>query len=65
MDEAFYVLEGSGIFTLNDARHPFEKGGTMFIAKDASDQPVAALAVSYVIPILLLPIALYLIRLRA
>ena len=27
MDEAFYVLEGSGIFTLNDARHPFEKGG--------------------------------------
>jgi quercetin dioxygenase-like cupin family protein len=26
MDEAFYVLEGSGIFTLNDVRHPFEKG---------------------------------------
>ena len=25
MDEAFYVLEGSGIFLLNDARHPFEK----------------------------------------
>ena len=23
MDEAFYVLEGSGIFTLNDAQHPF------------------------------------------
>ena len=22
MDEAFYVLEGSGIFTLNDAQHP-------------------------------------------
>jgi hypothetical protein len=29
------------------------------------NQPVAALAVSYVLPILLLPIALYLIRLRA
>ena len=23
MDEAFYVLEGSGIFTLNDAHHAF------------------------------------------
>jgi integrase len=31
MDEAFYVLEGSGIFILNDVRHPFEKGGTIFI----------------------------------
>jgi hypothetical protein len=30
MDEAFYVLEGSGIFILNDVRHPFEKGGTIF-----------------------------------
>jgi uncharacterized membrane protein YdjX (TVP38/TMEM64 family) len=30
-----------------------------------ADQPVLALAVSYVLPILLLPIALYLIRLRA
>jgi uncharacterized membrane protein YdjX (TVP38/TMEM64 family) len=30
-----------------------------------ADQPVAALAVSYVLPILLLPIALYLMRLRA
>jgi uncharacterized membrane protein YdjX (TVP38/TMEM64 family) len=29
-----------------------------------ADQPVAALAVSYVLPILLLPIALYLMRLR-
>ena len=65
MDEAFYVLEGSGIFTLNDVRHPFEKGGTIFIPKNAWDQPVAALAVSYVLPILLLPIALYLMRLRA
>jgi quercetin dioxygenase-like cupin family protein len=35
MDEAFYVLEGSGIFTLNDVRHPFEKGGTIFIPKNA------------------------------
>ena len=30
-----------------------------------ADQPVLALALSYVLPILLLPIALYLIRLRA
>jgi uncharacterized membrane protein YdjX (TVP38/TMEM64 family) len=30
-----------------------------------ADQPIVALAVSYVLPILLLPIALYLIRLRA
>jgi quercetin dioxygenase-like cupin family protein len=35
MDEAFYVLEGSGIFTLNDVRHPFEKGGTIFIPKNS------------------------------
>jgi len=35
MDEAFYVLEGSGIFTLNDAQHPFGKGGTIFIPKNA------------------------------
>jgi hypothetical protein len=61
----FYVLEGSGIFTLNDARDPFEKGGTIFIPKIAWNQSVAALAVSYVLPILLLPIVLYLIRLRA
>lgn len=33
MDEAFYVLEGSGTFTLNDAPHPFEKGATIFIPK--------------------------------
>jgi uncharacterized membrane protein YdjX (TVP38/TMEM64 family) len=30
-----------------------------------ADQPILALAVSYVLPILLLPIALYLMRLRA
>ena len=35
MDEAFYVREGSGNFILNDARHPFEKGGTIFIPKNA------------------------------
>ncbi len=35
MDEAFYVLEGSGNFTLNDVRHPFEKGGTIFIPRNA------------------------------
>jgi quercetin dioxygenase-like cupin family protein len=34
-DEAFFVLEGSGIFTLNDARHGFEKGGTIFIPKNS------------------------------
>jgi quercetin dioxygenase-like cupin family protein len=35
MDEAFYVLEGGGIFTLNDVRHSFEKGGTIFIPKNS------------------------------
>jgi quercetin dioxygenase-like cupin family protein len=35
MDEAFYILEGSGIFVLNDARHSFEKGGTIFIPKNS------------------------------
>ncbi len=35
MDEAFYVLEGSGTFTLNDVRHPIEKGATIFIPKNA------------------------------
>jgi len=34
-DEAFYVLEGSGTFTLNDHPLPFEKGGTIFIPKNA------------------------------
>jgi quercetin dioxygenase-like cupin family protein len=28
-DEAFYILEGSGSFILNDAPLPFEKGGTI------------------------------------
>jgi quercetin dioxygenase-like cupin family protein len=34
-DEAFFVLEGSGIFILNDIRHSFEKGGTIFIPKNS------------------------------
>jgi quercetin dioxygenase-like cupin family protein len=33
-DEAFYVLEGSGTFILNDAPLSFEKGGTIFIPKN-------------------------------
>ena len=33
MDEAFYVLRGSGIFTLNDAPHTFEQGATIFIPR--------------------------------
>jgi len=35
MDEAFYVLEGSGVFTLNDVRHAFDKGATIFIPKNS------------------------------
>ena len=35
MDEAFYVLEGGGTFTLNDVPHRFEKGGTIYIPKNA------------------------------
>ena len=35
MDEAFYVLEGSGVCILNDVRHSFEKGGTIFIPKNS------------------------------
>jgi quercetin dioxygenase-like cupin family protein len=34
MDEAIYMLEGSGIVTLNDVPHPFEKGGTIFIPRN-------------------------------
>ena len=34
-DEAFYVLEGSGVFILNDVRHSFEKGGTVFIPRNS------------------------------
>ena len=35
MDEAFVVVEGSGTVILNDVRHPFEKGGTIFIPKNS------------------------------
>jgi quercetin dioxygenase-like cupin family protein len=35
MDEAFYVLEGGGILTLNDEPHAFEKGGTIFIPRNS------------------------------
>jgi quercetin dioxygenase-like cupin family protein len=35
MDEAFCVLEGNGNFILNDVRHPFEKGATIFIPKNS------------------------------
>jgi len=35
MDEAFYVLEGSGIFILNDERHAFAKGATIFIPRNS------------------------------
>lgn len=35
MDEAFYVLEGNGVFILNDARHSFDKGGTIFIPRNS------------------------------
>ena len=33
MDESFYVLEGGGVFTLDDVPHAFEKGATIFIPK--------------------------------
>jgi quercetin dioxygenase-like cupin family protein len=34
-EEAFYVLEGSGVFSLNGVNHPIEKGATIFIPKNA------------------------------
>lgn len=34
MDEAFFVLDGSGSVTLNDLRHSFQKGATIFIPKN-------------------------------
>jgi quercetin dioxygenase-like cupin family protein len=33
MDEAFYIVDGRGTF-LDDARHPIEKGGSIFIPKN-------------------------------
>jgi quercetin dioxygenase-like cupin family protein len=35
MDESFYVIDGRGTFILNDVRHPIEKGGSIFIPKNA------------------------------
>lgn len=35
MDEAFCVIEGRGTLILNDVRHPIEKGGSIFIPKNA------------------------------
>jgi len=34
MDEAFSVLEGSGVVILDDVRHPLEKGATIFIPRN-------------------------------
>ena len=34
MDEVFYVLEGSGILTLEDVANPFERGTSIFIPKN-------------------------------
>jgi quercetin dioxygenase-like cupin family protein len=34
MDESFYVLDGSGVVTLNDTPHAFEKGATIFIPRN-------------------------------
>ena len=35
MDEAFYVLEGSGRVLLNDVPHPFEKGSVISIPRNS------------------------------
>jgi quercetin dioxygenase-like cupin family protein len=35
MDEAFYVVEGSGNFILNDVGHHIEKGSSIFIPKNS------------------------------
>ncbi|HEY7307153.1 MAG TPA: cupin domain-containing protein [Bryobacteraceae bacterium] len=34
MEEAFYVLDGSGTVILNDVHHAFERGGTIFIPRN-------------------------------
>ena len=34
MEEAFYILEGSGTCTLDDVPHSFEKGATIFIPRN-------------------------------
>lgn len=35
MDEAFYVIGGTGTFILNDAPHPIVQGSSIFIPKNA------------------------------
>ena len=35
MDEAFYVLAGSGTFILNDVDHPLDKDATIFIPRNS------------------------------
>jgi quercetin dioxygenase-like cupin family protein len=35
MDETFYILNGGGTLILDDLRHPFEKGGTIFIPRNS------------------------------
>jgi quercetin dioxygenase-like cupin family protein len=35
MDEAFYILDGSGVCILDDARHSFEKGAAIFIPRNS------------------------------
>ena len=35
MDEAFFVLDGSGALVLNEVRHPFEKGAAIFIPRNS------------------------------
>jgi quercetin dioxygenase-like cupin family protein len=34
MEESFYVLDGSGVFILEDVRHPIQQGSTIFIPKN-------------------------------
>ena len=41
MDEAFYVVDGRGFCILDDARHPIEKGGSIFIPKNTWERLVA------------------------
>jgi quercetin dioxygenase-like cupin family protein len=35
MDESFYVLDGSGTLLLDDVRHSFERGATIFIPRNS------------------------------
>jgi quercetin dioxygenase-like cupin family protein len=35
MDEAFFVLEGNGAIVLNEQRHPFSTGTTIFIPRNS------------------------------